>query len=158
MIDTDLKRIDQLAKGKSDIEAVPSERLNNCLAKNLSFISEYYPIGDSDVVIICLPTPLNKNYQPDLSYIEKAMENIMLFTRSGQLLVLESTSYPGTTEELIVEKISKKNYRVGHDYFVGYSPEREDPGNKKFTTFDIPKIVSGHTKVASVYRLLSISN
>ena len=92
-----------------------------------------------------MPT-LNKNYQPDLSYIQNAMESVSQFMRSGQLLILESTSYPGMTEEILVTKVSTKGCYVGEDYFIGYSPEREDPGNEQFTTFQIPKVVSGYEK------------
>jgi len=146
VLDTDKPRLERLKNGESDIEAVSNDRLQKAIVTNLNFSSEYYVIGDCDIIIICLPTPLNKSYQPDLSYIENAMSSILPFMRNGQMIVLESTSYPGTTEELIVNEIIKMNYLLGEDYFVAYSPEREDPGNEKFTTFDIPKIVSGHTE------------
>lgn len=146
VIDIDKIRVEKLANGISDVEAVPSTRLQNAINCCLEFTSEFYPIGESDVIILCVPTPLNKNHQPDLSYIQNAMESVSQFMRSGQLLILESTSYPGTTEEILVTKVSTKGYSVGEDYFIGYSPEREDPGNEQFTTFQIPKVVSGYEK------------
>ena len=146
VIDIDTIRVEKLANGISDVEAVPSTRLQNAIDGCLEFTSEFYNIGESDVIILCVPTPLNKNYQPDLSYIQNAIESVSLFMRSGQLLILESTSYPGTTEEILVTKVSTKGYNVGKNYFIGYSPEREDPGNEQFTTFQIPKVVSGHEK------------
>ena len=146
LLDNNSDRVTQLKAGVSEIEAISDQQLQNSLANNLVISSEYYVIGDSDLIFICLPTPLTKTSQPDLSYIEEAMDSIKPFMRAGQMIALESTTYPGTTEELLVNKVLKMRYTVGLDYFVVYSPEREDPGNKDFTTYSIPKIISGHTK------------
>jgi UDP-N-acetyl-D-glucosamine dehydrogenase len=96
------------------------------------------------VIIICVPTPVNKNNTPDLSPVISTIKGIIKFIKPNQLLILESSTYPGTTEQLIVNQIKKK-FIIGKNYFIGYSPEREDPGNKKFPMENIPKIVSGFT-------------
>ncbi len=99
-----------------------------------------------DVIIICVPTPLGKHYDPDLSFVIKSTEVISENLQKGQLIVLESTTYPGTTEEEMLPILAKTNLTVGRDFFLGYSPELEDPGNKEFSTSFIPKIVSGITE------------
>jgi len=117
--------------------------------------SDFRKIAEVDVIIICVPTPLGVHNEPDLSFIHNTLENIKPYLKENQLLVLESTTYPGTTEEILVPFIesiqnyqSKNNdpksiFTIGKNYFIGYSPEREDPGNKSFTTKTIPKVVSG---------------
>ncbi|SMP52663.1 nucleotide sugar dehydrogenase [Anoxynatronum buryatiense] len=102
-------------------------------------------VKEVDVIILCLPTPLNKYHEPDLSYITDTLQEIAPFLKKGQLLSLESTTYPGTTEELIQPIIEAKGFRVGEDFFLVYSPEREDPGNEHFTTATIPKVIGGVT-------------
>ena len=98
-----------------------------------------------DAIILCLPTPLDKYRQPDLSYITGTLDEIKNYVRKGQLISLESTTYPGTTEEEITSRIYKKGFKPGKDFFIVYSPEREDPGNKKFDTSSIPKICGADT-------------
>ena len=96
-------------------------------------------------IILCVPTPLNKNREPDLTYVRNTLNSLKSFLRKGQLLSLESTTYPGTTEEVLKPIIESLGFEIGHDFFLIYSPEREDPGNKKYSTSSIPKIIGGIT-------------
>ena len=113
--------------------------------KKINFYSSYNDIDfkEIDIIIIALPTPLKKNI-PDLSYLKKCMSSLLPNLNKNQIIILESTSYPSTTDEVVVSKINK-HFSVGKNFYVGYSPEREDPGNKKFNIRNIPKIVSGKT-------------
>jgi len=104
---------------------------NHTINKNFIATNDYREIKSCDVIIICVPTPLKKNFLPDISYLSKTIKSIKPYLKNGQLISLESTSYPGTTEEEIVSKIKDK-FIIGKDIFVCFSPEREDPGNKKF--------------------------
>ncbi|MBF0357406.1 MAG: nucleotide sugar dehydrogenase [Magnetococcales bacterium] len=115
--------------------------------KNKKFIAtiDFSEIKTVDAIILCVPTPLNKNREPDLSYVTGSLYNIIPHMRKGQVVSLESTTYPGTTEEQIVPPIKMSGYTVGSDVFVIYSPEREDPANPEFTTRNIPKVVGGST-------------
>jgi UDP-N-acetyl-D-glucosamine dehydrogenase len=97
-------------------------------------------------MLICVPTPLGPNNTPDLQYIHSTLKSIKKYLKKGQLLILESTTYPGTTEEEIVPEVEKNNFKIGTDFFIAYSPEREDPGNPDYSTQTIPKVVSGHTQ------------
>ena len=101
--------------------------------------------SEVDAIVICVPTPLGKHQEPDLSYVIGTMNSLVPYLRAGQLISLESTTYPGTTEEEIVPRVTAKGLQVGQEVFVVYSPEREDPGNKSFKTQTIPKVVGGHT-------------
>ncbi len=107
--------------------------------------NDFSRLEEPDCILICVPTPLTEKMEPDLQYIEKTTEFIREHLRRGQLIVLESTSYPGTTEELILPQLKSSGMKVGKDFFLAFSPEREDPGNKRFTTSQIPKVVSGIT-------------
>ena len=108
--------------------------------------SNFSNISKVDAIIICVPTPLNEDNQPDLSYVLNTLEEVIPYLKANQLLILESTTYPGTTEEEIAPPIQEKGFQFGKNFYLGYSPEREDPGNKKFTTKTIPKVVSGITE------------
>ena len=99
-----------------------------------------------DIIILCVPTPLTKNKKPDLSYIKKSVLLIEKYFRTGQKIILESTTYPGTCNDLIIKKFKKRNFFEGKDYFLSYSPEREDPGNKKFKTKNIPKVIGASSE------------
>ena len=112
----------------------------------INFTSDENFLGKADIVICCLPTPIKKNKAPDMTYIKDFSFLIKKSIRIGQLIILESTTYPGTTENYIVSVCKKKKLEIGKDVFVCYSPEREDPGNKKFSLSNTPKIVSGYTK------------
>tara|TARA_Y100000741_G_scaffold332600_1_gene288669 strand:- start:6435 stop:7751 length:1317 start_codon:yes stop_codon:yes gene_type:complete len=147
--DIDENKISQLNNGKSYIQHIDSEIISSILNSGFVASKDFHLIEDVDVIIICVPTPLSLNNEPDLSYIFSTLENIKNHLKEDQLLILESTTYPGTTEEEIapfINKIENKNFIIGKNFYIGYSPEREDPGNKKFSTKNIPKIVSGFTK------------
>ena len=147
--DVDKKKIKLLNKSKSYIKHIDPIKIDSAIKNNFFATSDFSNIKNVNVIIICVPTPLGAHNEPDLSFIYKTMESIAPHLEDGQLLVLESTTYPGTTDEEIVPIIKKskftseKNVVIGSNFFVGYSPEREDPGNKDFTTATIPKIVSG---------------
>jgi UDP-N-acetyl-D-glucosamine dehydrogenase len=110
--------------------------------------TDFESLGDCDVITICVPTPLSKNRDPDLSYIEQVSRAIASHLRPGQLIVLESTTYPGTTDEIVRPILEKSGLKSGVDFFLGFSPEREDPGNQDFSTESIPKVVAGDGDVA----------
>ena len=128
------------------------------MAKNgFTATADFRQIADVDAIIICVPTPLGVHNEPDLSFIHGTLGNIKPYLKENQLLILESTTYPGTTEEEIVPFIegiqdsssvtpNQSRFTIGVNFYIGYSPEREDPGNKNFSTQTIPKVVSGHTK------------
>src|SRR5690606_19486983 len=110
-----------------------------------SATTNFKKISEVDSVILCVPTPLNKYREPDLSYVLNTTEACVPYMRKGQILSLESTTYPGTTEEELLPRVEKQGLKVGEDVFLVFSPEREDPGNPNFSTKTIPKVVGGHT-------------
>jgi len=145
-IDIDAEKIDSLSGGKSYLADVPDEVLADMLAKERFFPTYRFDrAGEADAIIICVPTPLKKR-EPDLSYIMSAVEFILPHLRRGQLVVLESSTYPGTTDEYIATRIEEQGFAIGRDIFLGYSPERIDPGNALYSLVDIPKVISGMTK------------
>ena len=144
-LDVDKKRIRKILKGESFINYISNDKIQHCLRKKYKLSNNFSKVKELDVIIICLPTPLKKNKVPDLSYVEKCIKNIYPYLKNGQLISFESTTYPGTTEEKIINKIKTK-FKIGKNFFVVYSPEREDPSNKKFQISNIPRIVSGHSK------------
>ena len=141
--DNDLKKIKNLKNKKSPISYIADSKINKISKHTKYYGGKLNYIKNCDIIIICLPTPLNSKRKPDLSHIKNCMINIQSHLRKGQSIILESTTYPGTTEEIIVNKLKK--FKIGEDFFVGYSPEREDPGSKKFSFWNTPKIVSGYT-------------
>jgi len=143
--DTDKVKIQKLSSGQSYIKHISNEKIKVAVNNNLVITDDWSVISKTDVIIICVPTPLNNKNEPDLQFIRSTLKFIQPFFKDGQLLILESTTYPGTTEEELVILVESLGYTIGQDFFIGYSPEREDPGNKNFTTKTIPKIVSGHT-------------
>jgi len=143
--DADINKIEKLNKGQTYIKQITAERIKNALLQGkLELTSEFKHAEKCDAIIICLPTPLGKHFEPDLSYIINAMESLSPYIKQGQLISLESTTYPGTTEEEICSRVKQKGFSIGNDFFVVFSPEREDPGNKFYDTNTIPKIVGGH--------------
>ena len=144
-LDIDNEKIKKLSFGKSYIKHIKDDVIKNLNNKLFITSSDFSLIKKSDVIIICVPTPLGKHNDPDLSYIHQTLKTIKPNMKNGQLLILESTTYPGTTEEELVPFVELNNFKVGKNYFIGYSPEREDPGNKNYSTKNIPKVVSGHT-------------
>ncbi len=146
-IDIDKNKIKKLKSGKSYIKHIKNNSINEGIKKgNLIFSNNLEDVSKANIIIICLPTPLNQYREPDLSFITSTLKIISPHFKKGQLLILESTSYPGTTEEIIKPVIEENNFLIGDDFFLVYSPEREDPGNLKFKTSNIPKVVGGITK------------
>ena len=145
--DIDQKKIDNLIKGESYIKHIDEKKVRDAVhRKMLEPTSELSLIEHVDAIIICVPTPLNTHREPDLSYVAKTVESIIPYVREGQLISLESTTYPGTTETYIKKPLEEKGMHIGENIFVVYSPEREDPGNKKYTTSEIAKVIGGSTK------------
>jgi UDP-N-acetyl-D-glucosamine dehydrogenase len=146
-IDLDRNKIADLKEGKSYILDVPSALVADAV-KAGRFIptTDFSALRDVDTVSICVPTPLSKSRDPDISFILAATEEIRKYLHKGQLIVLESTTYPGTTEELILPELEASDLRVGSDFFLAFSPERIDPGNASFNTHNTPKIVGGITR------------
>jgi UDP-N-acetyl-D-glucosamine dehydrogenase len=144
--DVDSKKVAKLERGKSYLKSIPSSRISQFVRNGrLNITDDFSHLSQPDCILICVPTPLTDKMEPDLQYIQKTTEAIRDHLRKGQLIVLESTSYPGTTEELILPQLESTGLKIGKDFFLAYSPEREDPGNKRFGTHQIPKVVSGVT-------------
>lgn len=143
--DIDQSKIDAVQSGKSYIEHISSEQIQKCADNGMSATIDFSQIKDVDAIILCVPTPLNKYREPDLSYVLDTLEMALPHMREGQIVSLESTTYPGTTEEELLPRIESQGFKVGENIFLVYSPEREDPGNQNFTTHTIPKVVGGHT-------------
>ena len=146
-IDKEEERIASLKSGKSLISDIDSERLRKAIESGrLTVTSDFSSVKDVDAIIFCVPTPLTKHREPDMSFIIEATESIIPYLRQRQLVVLESTSYPGATEELIKPRLEARGFEIGKDIFLAFSPERIDPGNRKFSLQDVPKVVGGITK------------
>ena len=143
--DVDQSKIDAMKAGKSYIEHISSDRIQTEVDKGMDATTDFSRIPDVDAIILCVPTPLNKYREPDISYVINTIEAAQPYLRAGQVVSLESTTYPGTTEEELLPRLEANGLKVGEDIFLVYSPEREDPGNKNFTTHTIPKVVGGHT-------------
>jgi UDP-N-acetyl-D-glucosamine dehydrogenase len=144
--DIDPGKVDKLNKGESYIKHIPGEKIRQLRDSSLfEATRDYSRLSDADAIIVCVPTPLDKNHGPDMSYIEVTSDEIAKTLRKGQLVSLESTTYPGTTREILLPKFERRGLKVGRDYFLIFSPEREDPGNPKYNTKNIPKVVGGIT-------------
>ncbi len=144
--DKDSARVKEINSGKQVIKHIPAKSMKEFVKKNNgSSTTEFSEIRDMDCLIICVPTPLDEHEQPDMSYIESASKEIGKNLRKGQLIVLESTTYPGTTREIVKPILEKSKLEAGEDFFLAYSPEREDPGNKEFSVSAIPKVMGGLT-------------
>lgn len=143
--DIDATKVDLLNSGKSEIEHIDDVAIAAANAKGMECTTDFRRIAEADALILCVPTPLNKYREPDLSFVIATTESLVPYLRAGQVVSLESTTYPGTTEEELLPRVSSSGLKVGQDVFLVYSPEREDPGNKNFTTSIIPKVVGGHT-------------
>jgi UDP-N-acetyl-D-glucosamine dehydrogenase len=151
--DIDQRKVDALAKGASYIYRITTEEIQAAKSQGFTATSDYAQITKMDAVIICVPTPLNEYHEPDLSFITDTTHSIAPHLRAGQLVVLESTTYPGTTEEVMVSILEKENKGglkaargtevAANEFFVAFSPEREDPGNTTVARRDIPKVVGG---------------
>jgi len=158
-IDKDKDRIDKINKLIPYILDIPIEEIKGVLKKN-KFIpnTKFNILGISDVAIICVPTPLKRKYQPNISYIIDAAKEIKKYLRRGQLVVLESTTYPGTTEEVILPLLESKGLSCGRDFYLAFSPERIDPGNERYPVNKIPKVVGGITVQATELTKLLYEN
>jgi UDP-N-acetyl-D-glucosamine dehydrogenase len=144
VFDTDRAKVERLRQGKSYIRSVPSEEIANLMKGRLfGATSDFDVLREVDIIIICVPTPLGRHREPDLSAVESTAKQIAQRLRRDQLVVLESTTYPGTTEELVLPILQESGLKCGRDFFLAYSPEREDPGNRMYNTKNIPKVVSG---------------
>lgn len=138
-------RVDTLNAGRSPINHLSNVKITQMLEAGFEGTTDFSRASECDALIICVPTPLDRSREPDLSYVTATMDAISPYLRSGQLLSLESTTWPGTTEEVLLPYITQAGLEVGENFFLVYSPEREDPGNEDFDTRTIPKIVGGHT-------------
>ena len=144
--DIDQDKVERLNVGESYIEHISPERISSARSSLFEATTDFSRAGEADALILCVPTPLNKYREPDLSFIIKTIESLKPYFRKGQVVSLESTTYPGTTDEELMPRMESKGMKVGEDIFLLYSAEREDPGNIDFTTKTIPKVYSGITK------------
>lgn len=143
--DIDQDKVDLLNNGQSDIEHISDLAIETANAAGMECTANISRTQEADALILCVPTPLNKYREPDLTYVIQTTESFVPFLRAGQVVSLESTTYPGTTEEELLPRVMSRGLVAGEDIFLVYSPEREDPGNANFTTNTIPKVVGGHT-------------
>ncbi|AQS60363.1 nucleotide sugar dehydrogenase [Desulforamulus ferrireducens] len=145
-IDQNRRRATMVNEGINYIKDVKDHELKELVeAKKIKATHEFEVLTDVDVIVICVPTPLSKNMDPDISYIENVTHHISEHLKPGQLVTLESTTYPGTTQEVILPRLERTGLKVGKDFFLSFSPERVDPGNKRFTTKNTSKVVGGVT-------------
>ncbi|QDK37506.1 nucleotide sugar dehydrogenase [Bdellovibrio sp. NC01] len=144
--DIDQNKISKIHDGQSYIEHIPTAAVAKAARAGFSATTDFKRIGEVDAIILCVPTPLNKYREPDLSFVLDTTDSIVPHMRKGQLLSLESTTYPGTTDEELKPRVESRGFKIGEDFFLVFSPEREDPGNPDFTTHTIPKVVGGHTE------------
>lgn len=144
--DIDRKKIELLSAGKSYIRHIPDGIIDECLKKGFRATSDFSLLKETDAVIICVPTPLGEHREPDLSYIVDTTKTVSRYLQSGQLVILKSTTYPGTTEEVVLPILEESDLRAGKDFNLSYSPEREDPGNKEFMSSNIPLVIGGYTE------------
>ena len=157
--DIDDQRIAELNAGESPIKHIPSKDIAAMAAGGFQATSDFSRIAEVEAIIICVPTPLSRHREPDLSYIVETMKAVTPHIRAGQMLSLESTTWPGTTEEVLRPFIDSRGFTIGEDFFLVYSPEREDPGNQNFSTHSIPKVVGGSTPACRLVgeRLYSVA-
>jgi len=153
--DTDSRKLERLAAGSSDVEDVPDDRLA-AVAERFEPTAELGPLGECDAVLICVPTPLANHREPDLTYLVDAATSLSRVLRAGQLVVLESTTYPGTTRDRLKPILEESGLAAGRDFHLAYSPERIDPGRTDYTVRTTPKVVGGLTdacrdRAAEVY-------
>jgi len=147
--DIDAPRVDQINRGESFIKHISSELISEAVkGGRFEATADFGRLGEPDAILICVPTPLTKHREPDLSYVENTARAIAPRLRKGQLVVLESTTYPGTTDEVIKPIFEATGLKSGVDFFLAFSPEREDPGNPDFGTKSIPKVVGGDGQAA----------
>jgi UDP-N-acetyl-D-glucosamine dehydrogenase len=150
-IDPDVRKVDTICRGESHIQDVPTAQVARLVAAGkLDATTDFSALAHADAVSICVPTPLRKTGDPDLSYILNATDELAKYMHSGMVVVLESTTYPGTTREILLPKLGEeKNLTAGENYFLAFSPERVDPGREDWTTLNTPKVVGGITQTCS---------
>jgi UDP-N-acetyl-D-glucosamine dehydrogenase len=148
--DVDTRKVSDLAAGRSYIPDVPSEQVAQAVNSGLlAPTTDPASLAEADVIDICVPTPLRKTKDPDLSYVVKAVETTAAVLRKGQLVILESTTYPGTTDEVVKPALEAKGLKAGVDFYLAFSPERVDPGNPTYQTKNIPKVVGGYDEAST---------
>lgn len=146
-IDIKKERVDLVNKGESYTNDVSSNDLKKVVNfDKLKAFDNYLPLKKSDIILICVPSPLDKNKVPDISYIVSTAKAIAMSLKRGQLIILESSTYPGATRELILPQLEKTGLKVGRDFFLAYCPERIDPGNKNYGFIDVSRVVGGITQ------------
>jgi UDP-N-acetyl-D-glucosamine dehydrogenase len=143
--DVDSGRVALLNRGQSPIRHIPDASLSAAVKRGFAATTRFERAAEADVLIVCVPTPLDEHREPDLSHIRASIRSVLPHLRAGQAISLESTSYPGTTEEEFLPLLRERGLEVGRDVFLMFSPEREDPGNERYSTRTIPKIVGGTT-------------
>lgn len=142
--DVDPRKVELLQAGKSYIKHIPAEWISDCITRDMfTPTADMSRLGEPDALLICVPTPLSDSRDPDLSYVASTAQKIAKTLRQGQLVVLESTTYPGTTRDVVLPILQESGMQLGTDFFLAYSPEREDPGNPDYTASGIPKVVGG---------------
>jgi UDP-N-acetyl-D-glucosamine dehydrogenase len=157
-VEADAERVTALRRGESYISDVPSEMLQALTtAGRFHAVTDLSTLPEQDAIVICVPTPLRKSRDPDISYVVAAADSIATQLRAGQLIVLESTTYPGTTEEVLLPRFQETGLKAGEDFYLAFSPERIDPGNPHYKVGDIPKLIGGATPrcttvAATLYR------
>lgn len=144
-IDIDPVKVEKLNRGRSYIEHIPSQQIEQALVKGFEASTDFARAGEADALIICVPTPLNAYREPDLSFVLDTVDALLPHMRAGQIVSLESTTYPGTTDEELRPRLESRGFTLGQDAFLVFSPEREDPGNPDFDTRTIPKVCGGVT-------------
>src|SRR6188474_2966197 len=149
--EVDERKASQINAGSSYIGDVPSSRVSELVkTERLRATTDFKHLAECDAIIICVPTPLRKTKEPDVSYILAAAEQIQKYLRRGQLIILESTTYPGTTDEVLLPMFEETGLKLDEDFLLAFSPERVDPGNPQFLTHNIPKVVGGVTDDSTV--------
>ena len=143
--DIDAEKVNKLNKGETYIEHITADKIAAARSAGFEATTDFSRIGEAEAVILCVPTPLNKYRGPDMSFVIDTTDAVKPYLRAGQVLSLESTTYPGTTEEELLPRVEEGGLKVGENVFLVYSPEREDPGNPDFETRTIPKVIGGHT-------------
>ncbi len=144
-IDIDADKVAKLNRGRSYIQHIPSKAIARARKGGFEATTDFRQARRADALIICVPTPLDEHREPDLSFVVGTVESLIPHIRAGQIMSLESTTYPGTTDEELLPRITARGFTVGEDYFLVFSPEREDPGNARFSTRSIPKVCGGTT-------------
>jgi len=154
-IDKDARKVEKLNAGESYIQDVPTESLREIMKAGLfTATTDFGVLRELDTVDICVPTPLRKTKDPDISYVAAAVEEIEKYVHPGMLIILDSTTYPGTTDELILTRLERTGLHVGRDFYLAFSPERVDPGNPDWNTKNIPKVVGGVTPACTEHAAL----